>query len=205
MARVGGRNTWIAVPAGLACVAVTASLVWLSLPMIPVTVAWAGEMLRNATTPQVEPSPGDTPARRAVAGESLDCRALYSDALWNELTWTGRSILDQSFDPPATAVTSLTEVVAPDVILTCAWTNSDGGMVVSTLAVVAADAPGLAEAALRGQGFSCAVGDTGLRCTGTQGDTVESHVFSEGLWLSSTERTWHPDDYAARLEQQVFG
>ena len=50
MARVAGRNSWIAVPAGLVCAAVVGTLVWLSLPMVPVTVAWAGDMLRNAST-----------------------------------------------------------------------------------------------------------------------------------------------------------
>ena len=205
MARLGGRNSWIAVPAGLACAAIVAGLVWLSMPMVPVTVAWAGDMLRNATAPRAEPTPGDTPARRAATGGALDCRAIYSDALWNELTWTGRTLLDQSFDPSATAVVSLTEVLAPQVRLTCAWTTDDRGSVVSTLAVIAADGPGLAEAALRGQGFSCSTGDHGLHCARSEGSTLETHVLRDGLWLSSVERTWHPDDYAARLEREVFG
>ncbi|WP_127474067.1 hypothetical protein [Microbacterium sulfonylureivorans] len=205
MARVGGRNSWIAVPTGVACAAIVAGLVWLSMPMVPVTVAWAGDMLRNATTPKPEPSPGDTPARRAAAGAALDCRAIYTDALWNEMTWTGRTILDQSYDPPATAVTSLIEVLVPDVRLTCGWTAGDRGNVVSTLAVVASDASDIAEAALRGQGFSCAPGDAGLRCTRAEGDALETHLFRDGLWLCSVESTWHPDDYAARLERGVFG
>ena len=55
MARVGGRNSWIAVPVGLGCAAIVGALVWLSLPMVPVTVAWAGDMLRNATSPRPQP------------------------------------------------------------------------------------------------------------------------------------------------------
>ena len=78
-------------------------------------------------------------------------------------------------------------------------------MVVSTLAVVAADAPGLADAALRGQGFACTAGEEGLHCSRSEGATLETHVVRAGLWLSSVERTWHPDDYAARVERQVFG
>lgn len=205
MARTGGRNSWIAVPAGLICAAIVAALVWLSLPMVPVTVAWAGEMLRNATTPRPQVQAADTPAGRAAAGRELDCRALYSDSLWNELTWTGRTILDQTTDPPPTSVTSLTEVLRPDVRLTCAWTDADGGEVITTLAVVGADGASIAEAALRGQGFSCAIGDPGLHCTSSQGDMVETQVFRDGLWLSSVERSWLPDDYGSRLERQVFG
>jgi hypothetical protein len=205
VARVGGRNAWIAVPAGLACAAVVAGLVWLSMPMVPVTVAWAGDMLRNATTPEADPSPGDTPARRAATGIALDCRAIYTDALWNELTWTGGAILDQSFDAPATTVTALTEVLAPEVRLTCAWTTDDGASVASTLAVVGVDGPTLAEAALRGQGFACAIGETGLRCTRADGDAVETHVFRDGLWLANAERSWHPEGYASGVEREVFG
>lgn len=205
MARVGGRNSLIAVPAGLACAAIVAGLVWLSLPMVPVSLAWAGDMLRNATAPEPVPSPVDTPASRAVAGAELDCRALYSDGLWNELTWGRRGILDQSFEPPATAVPSLVDVLAPEVRLTCVWTAADGGTIATTLAAVPADAPGIAEAALRGQGFACEVSDAVLRCTRTDGDSGEAHVLRDGLWLSSVERTWHPDGYAVRLERQVFG
>ena len=205
MARVGGRNTWIAVPAGIACAAVVAALVWLSLPMVPVTLAWAGDMLRNATTPAAERSPGDTPAGRAAAGEPVDCRAMYSDSLWNEVMWTGRTILDQSLDPPPTSVTALAEVVDADVRATCLWTASDGLTVVSTLAAVGDGAPAIAEAALRGQGLACAVDDSALHCTGTVGDAIETHVFRDGFWLVSVETTWRPEDYAARLERHVFG
>ncbi|MHC2999818.1 hypothetical protein [Microbacterium sp. HJ5] len=206
MARVGGRNTWIAVPAGLACAAIVGGLVWLSLPMVPVTVAWAGEMLRNATAPPPPTSLADTPAMRIAAGEGLDCRQIYSDALWNEMTWTGRTILDQGADTPPSAVMSLTEVLAPDVRLTCAWTDDDGDTVVSTVALVDADAAVLAEAALRGQAFACATDEDGLRCTGSpSGGSTETHVLRGGLWLVTAETGWHPEEYAPRLEREVFG
>jgi hypothetical protein len=205
MARVGGRNSLIAVPAGIVCAAVVAALVWLSIPMMPVTVAWAGDMLRNATSPRPAPSAGDTAARHALAGESVDCRALYSASLWNEMTWQGRTILDQSTDPPPTEVPALSEVLAPDVRVSCAWTDQDGRVVASTLAAIAPDATGLGEAALRGQGFSCASGDGIVRCTRSQGGVVEAHVLRDGLWLASLERSWHPDGYGARLERSVFG
>lgn len=205
MARVGGRNSWIAVPAGLICLAIVAALVWLSLPMVPVTVAWAGDMLRNATAPRPAAADSDTPARRASDGAALDCRALYSNSLWNELTWQGRTILDQALDAPISDVPALVDVLAPDVRLSCAWTAKDGGTVSTTISAVAADAPGLAEAALRGQGFTCAVADSVLRCTREQGDTIEDHVLRDGLWIATIERSWHPEDYSARLERTVFG
>lgn len=205
MARVSGRNSWIAVPAGLVCAVIVAALVWLSLPMVPVTVAWAGEMLRNATKPAPAPSAGDTAARHALAGDVVDCRALYSNSLWNEMTWQGRTILDQTFDAPPTEVPSLGDVLGPDVRVSCAWTDREGRGVISTLSVIPADAVGLGEAALRGQGFACAAGEGIVRCARTQGEIIETHVLREGLWLATVERSWHPEDYGARLERSVFG
>lgn len=205
MARVGGRNSVIAVPVGVICVAIVAALVWLSLPMVPVTVAWAGDMLRNATKPPSATVVADTPAQRVASGASLDCRQMYSDSLWNELSWQGRTILDQALDPPPTEVASLIEVLAPQVRISCTWTGKDGTAVASTLAAVAPEAAGLAEAALRGQGFSCTSADGAVRCSRTQGEVIEEHVLRGGLWLASLERSWHPDGYGARLEKTVFG
>ncbi len=205
MARVGGRNSLIAVPAGLICAAIVGALVFLSLPMVPVTVAWAGEMLRNATTPRPAPTAGDVAAGRALAGEAVDCRALYSASLWNEMSWQGRTMLDQAFDAPPTEVPALAEVLVPQVRVSCAWTDREGRVVATTLAAIAPETTGLGEAALRGQGFACAAGDGALRCARTQGEVVESHVLRDGLWLATLERAWHPEDYAARLERSVFG
>ena len=75
----------------------------------------------------------------------------------------------------------------------------------STLSAVDETAPALAEAALRGQGFSCAMSDAGLHCAGRAGRETETHVFRDGLWLVSVETAWHPEDYGARVERQVFG
>ncbi|MFE7843849.1 hypothetical protein ACFUTX_01490 [Microbacterium sp. NPDC057407] len=205
MARVSGRNSFIAVPAGVICAAIVGALVWMSLPMVPVTVAWAGQMLRNATKPPAAAVAADTPAQRLADGDGLDCRQLYSDSLWNELTWQGRTLLDQSFDPPPTEVAALTEVLAPEVRISCRWTGRGEGAVATTVAAVAADAAGLAEAALRGQGFACTAADEVVRCSRTQGDVLEEHVIRGGLWLASVERAWHPEAYAARLEKTVFG
>ena len=205
MARIGGRNSWIAVPAGMVCTAIVVALVWLALPMVPPSVAWAGDTLRRATAPEVAVEPTHTPSLRILAGESLDCRSIYTDSLWNELTWQGTALLDQSFDPPATAVTTLTEVLAPDVRLTCSWQIDGASAMVTTLALVGDDAPALAEAALLGQGFACSAEDGAVRCSRELDGVAEAQVVREGLWMSSVERGWHPEDFSARVEAQIWG
>ena len=205
MARIGGRNSWIAVPAGLVCAGVVVTLVWLSLPMVPVAVAWVGDTLRSATTPQPSATPVETPAQRAAQDGSLDCRTLYPDELWNELTWHAGSLLNQTSDPPATTVTALADALGPSVSVTCDWRLDSGGGIVTTLARVAPDAQTIAEAALRGQGFDCAVADAALECVRTQGAVREEHTVREDLWLSSVESSWHPETYGGRLAAHVWG
>ncbi|WP_164861810.1 hypothetical protein [Microbacterium sp. CPCC 204701] len=204
MARIGGRNSWIAVPAGLLCAAVVAGLAYLALPMVPVTVTWIGDTLRRATTPQPAPAPEESIARQAADGAQVDCRGLYPDDLWNELTWRAGSRLDQSAAPPVTQAAAFTDAVTPDVVVTCEWRSADGG-IVTTLSRVDADAGAFAEAALGGQGFSCASTDTGLVCTRTDGGVLEEHTLRDGLWIASAQTRWHPDEYGARLGRNVFG
>jgi hypothetical protein len=204
MARVGGRSTWIAVPAGTACAAVVATLVYLSLPMVPVTGAWVAMMAQtaftNLTTP-VSASSGEP----APAADAADCRDLYPDGLWAELTWKADVRLAQSTAPPATSVTTLVEALAPTVRLTCVWTYSGAGSIATTLATVSPEAAALAEAALRGQGFACAADDGGLRCSRITGDVLEEHEVRGELWLSSVETGWQPDDYSSRLASNLWG
>ncbi|MDW4573849.1 hypothetical protein R8Z57_13795 [Microbacterium sp. M3] len=204
MARIGGRNSWIAVPAGLVCAGVVGALVWLALPMVPVTVAWVGDTLRSATAPQPGVTAAPTPAQAAVEGAPVDCRTIYPDDLWNELTWQPGSLLNQSAAPPATSATSFRDAAAPDVIVTCTWL-SDAGGIVSTLSKVAGDASSIAEAALSGEGFACAAADGGLVCTRTVGAVREDHTFREGLWLASVETDWQPEDFGPRLDRGVWG
>ena len=45
----------------------------------------------------------------------MDCRALYPDRLWAELTWTPDVLLSQSLAPPAGEDTSLIDALAPAV------------------------------------------------------------------------------------------
>jgi len=203
MARVGGRNSWIAVPAGVVCAAVVASLTFLALPMVPVTVTWIGDTLRRATTAQPAPVPEASIAQLAVDGAPLDCRGIYPDDLWNELTWRGGSRLAQSVAPPATGATSFTDAVTPDVVVTCDWQAADG-RIVTTLSRVGADAGPIAQASLAGQGFACTASDDSVTCARTEGGVREEHVVRDGLWLASVETAWHPEDYGARLERNVF-
>lgn len=205
MARVGGRNSWIAWPAGLLCAGVVGTLAWLAQPMLPVSVTWVGDMLRAATAP-VPPVPVvESVAARAIAPGDIDCRALYPDGLWAELTWTPDVLLSQDTAPPPTAVTTLTDALAPSVRLTCHWRTDEGRTIVSTLAGVAADAGPIADASLRGQGFTCVTDADAVVCTRTTGDVIEENTIRGGLWLSSVERAWHPEAYGARLAAHVWG
>ena len=126
MSRIGGRNAWIAVPAGMLCAAVVGTLVWLSLPMLTVTIAWVGDTLRSARAPQPSATPRQTPAQTAAEGVAIDCRTLYADDLWNELMWRPGSLLGQSQAPPATTATSFAYAAAPEVLVTCTWRFDTG-------------------------------------------------------------------------------
>ena len=203
MARVGGRNSWIAVPAGVVCAAVLGMLVWLSLPMIPVAIAWVGDTLRDATAPRPVATPALTPAQEAAGGAGVDCRTLYSDDLWNELTWRPGSLLNQSGAAPATAATAFADAASPEVLVTCTW-RFDSGEIATTLSRIDPEAASVAEAALAGDGFACRAGEQ-LTCTRVLGAVLEEHTLRDGLWLVSVESRWHPEDYGPRLDRTVWG
>ncbi|WP_426323864.1 hypothetical protein [Microbacterium sp. E-13] len=204
MARIGGRNSWIAVPAGLLCAAVVGALLWLSLPMVPVTVAWVGDTLRSATAPHPRATPAQTPAQKAADGGAIDCRTLYADDLWNELTWHPGSLLSQSKTASTTAATAFADAAASEVLVTCTWTFA-AGSIVTTLSKVDADAGIMAEAALGSDGFACRSEAEGTVCTRTRGAVHEEHTLRGGLWLASVETQWRPEDYGARLDRTVWG
>ena len=50
MARIGGRNLWLAWPVGLVCAGVVGALAWLAAPALPATVGFVGDTLRSATS-----------------------------------------------------------------------------------------------------------------------------------------------------------
>jgi hypothetical protein len=204
MARIGGRNSWIAVPAGMLCAGVVGALVWLALPMVPVSIAWVGDTLRSATAPQPTPTPAPVPAQDAAAGRSVDCRSIYSDELWNELLWHPGSLLGQSLAAPTTDARAFADAATPEVAVTCVWRFADGG-IATTLSRVDADAQALAEPSLTSDGFACTSADGALDCTRMQGNVLEEHTLRDGLWLVSVETGWHPDEFGSRLARQVFG
>lgn len=203
MARTGGRSTWIAVPVTLVCFAIVGMLVWLALPMMPVAGAWVGDSLRGASErANRAPAP---PAARVIDFDTLDCRGIYPDALWAELTWTAGVVLRQDRTAPATAATTVTEALAPQVRVTCRWSRRQPGTIVTTLASVDPGVTPVAEAALASQGFRCARTETALNCDRDRGRVREEHTLRDGLWLSSVETRWRPERYGARLDAFVFG
>lgn len=205
MARIGGRNVWLAVPAGLICAAVVGVLGWLALPMVPVSVAWVGQMYHSATNlPRPEPAPPNVASIAAEPGE-IDCRTLYPDGLWAEMTWSREVLLSQTLSAPPTAVAGLTDALAPTVRVSCEWHTDGGKTIVSTLSNVAPDAAPIAEAAFRGAGFDCTTDGEALTCSSVSGDVREDHVLRGDLWLSSVESSWPIDDYASRLALRVWG
>jgi hypothetical protein len=195
----------IAWPAGLLCAAVVAALAWLAQPMLPVSVAWMGDLLRASTTPPVAAPAGESIATLATRPGDIDCRALYPDSLWAELTWTPKVLLSQGDSPPATAVTALNDALAPSVRITCHWRTEGGRSISSTLAEVPDDAGMIADASLRVQGFDCATDAGTVWCARAAGNVIEEHTIRGGLWLSSVETAWHPAAYGTRLATHVWG
>ncbi|MEU1971658.1 hypothetical protein ABZ477_08370 [Microbacterium sp. NPDC019599] len=204
MARIGGRNLWLAWPAGLFCAGVVAALVWLAIPAVPGTIAFVGDTLRAATS--APEAAGARPVAEAALDTTadIDCRDLYPGTLWLELAWSPQSLLSQNRNAPATEVTSLVDALQPSVRVTCAWRET-AGTISSTLSVVQTDAAPVADLALRGQGFACVAYGSGVACTRISGAVVEEHVVRDGLWLASVERSWHPEDYGTRLAAFVWG
>lgn len=211
MARTGGRNSWIAVPAGLACAVAVAGLGYLAAPAVPGVMAWAegtvqtatrqtGDLLRQADDPPA-PAPAGTLAR--VESEAdLDCRDLYSPELWAELVLYPRTLLLQDFTPPATTVEGLVEATAPQVRVTCRWRLYEGGAL-STTASLVGD-PAVAVAALQTAGFECGPEGEVLRCARTEGATREEHDFGGNVWLATTSSGELPAGYADRLVAGVW-
>lgn len=200
MARIGGRNSFIAVPVGLICAAVVGALVWFALPMGPVVVAWAGDTLRAGLSPDAG---GEEPVAQGAQAE--DCRGLYPDLVWTELTWTSGALLSQGALPPATSETALVDALTPTVRLSCSWIFDGNRAISTTLAVVPEGARTIAEMALRGQGFTCTTEGAALHCSRLKGDVFEEHTFQGDMWLASTEDGLHPEDYGIRLAQHVWG
>jgi hypothetical protein len=200
---IGGRSAWLAWPVGVACAGVVAALAYLAAPGIPTAVAFVGDLLRAGTSaPQAEA----TTAGANAAGKALsdDCRSLYPDGLWVEMSWTPHVILSQSTAAPATFAPTVADALSPRVRMTCDWRNDAGATVTTTLSSVDGAGSAIARAGLAAQGFSCEDSGDGVRCTRTKGGVVEDQVVRGGLWLVTVERGWTPDRYTDRLVQRLW-
>lgn len=196
MARVGGRNAFIAWVVGLGCAAVVVALAYLALPLLPATVDWVAQQAG-------EPSGAAGVDDELAPTEPTECRELYVDALWSALVWAPGSELAPSIDPPTTTATDVVEALGPEVRMTCSWT-SDNGEIHTTVAAVATDAGAIATSALPSLGFDCAGRDGRVRCTREDGDLVETIETGGGLWLSTSQTGWYPSDYTRRTADRVF-
>lgn len=203
MARVGGRNAAFAWIVGVGCVAVLGLLAVLAVPMLPASLSWLGNAVDR---------PGATSAPAVDAGDGTDgeaaappaeCRQLYDDALWAALRRTPEAILTPSLDQPDTTASALVSALQPQVAFTCLW-YSDLGTVSTTLATVPSDAGSIAAAALPANGFACTTEGERARCTRTDGELTETIEAGAGRWLSTSERSWHPEGYVARTAGRVW-
>jgi hypothetical protein len=200
MARVGGRSLWIAWPMGVICAGVVAALVWLAVPGVPGMVEFAGNMLRGATS---APSADGAGGASAAAEPASDCRSLYPDRLWADLTWTPDVLLSQSAAAPVTA-TALPAALAPVVHFTCTWRVSDAQRIATTVAGVAAGSTAIAEAALAADGFACTAAVDGVHCERERDGVREIHDIRGDVWLSSQLVGWEPEDYAGQTAARAF-
>ena len=197
MAKVGGRSAWIAWPALLFCAAVVLVLLWLAAPGVPGAISFVGDTLRSATTATAASAPDEADEA------ATDCRTLYPDRLWAELTWTPEVLLSQNGAAPA-ATTTLAQALAPTVRFTCTWTTEDGRSASTTLADVAAGSGPIASATLASEGFSCAEDGERLHCERTAGDVVEMHDLQGTAWLSTVLTNWQPEDYGGQTAARAF-
>lgn len=204
MARVPGRDNRIAIPFLVLCLGVVGMLVWLAIPGLPMLVGWAGGTAGGAVAALSTTATPHAVVADTVDIAAADCRELYPDDLWNELTWTADVVLTQSIAPPATALADLTAALAPSNARTCVWRNGDAGTVVTTFATVSADALGLAEAALRGQGFACETAEGALSCTADTAAGGEHQMLKGTLWVTTVDSSWYPEEYDARLARHLW-
>lgn len=200
MARVGGRNAFIAWVVGIGCAATLGALAFLAVPLLPASVSWFGGTVGGngeATAPVAGGSEADP------TGAPTECDQLYGEALWAALRFSDGAILTPSQDAPTTTATALVGALQPQVQLTCAW-NASAGTVSTTVATVATDAGAIAASALPASGFTCEAREERTRCSRTDGDLAETIEAGGGLWVSTSETGWHPAGLADRVADRVW-
>lgn len=196
MARVGGRNAFLAWVVGIGCAALLAALVFLAIPLLPVATTWIGNAAAGPTAKPDAAAPEPT-------GPPAECDQLYGEALWAALRWADGAVLTPSKDAPTTTAAALVDALQPQVQLTCSWIAA-AGTLTSTLATAPADAGSIAAAALPAVGFACEAVSDRTRCTRVDGELTETIETGGGLWLSSSETGWHPEAYASRVARAVW-
>lgn len=200
MARVGGRNAFIAWVVGIGCAAILGVLAFLAVPLLPASVSWVGNVVERPTS---QPAADDV-QETAPEGTIAECDQLYGEALWAALRFEDGAVLTPSTDAPTTTAAALVSALQPQVQLTCSWT-AEIGSVTTTLATVATDAGAIAASALPASGFTCEAIEDRTRCARTDGDLTETIEAGGGLWVSTSESAWHPAGYTARVADRVWG
>jgi len=201
VARVGGRNSVLAWIAGIFCAAVVGALVVLAVPAVPAAVTLVGETLRGA---DAIPSFARAGSDGTVATKTPECQAIYSDALWSQLTQRAGGDPVQDRSAPPTTVTSLSTALASTVRVTCAFTGVNTGRIVTSVSEVGPGAASVARAALEVAGFGCAPYGDGVRCSRTEDGVVEENVIRDGIWVCSVFEGWRPDRYIERIATRLW-
>ncbi len=202
---IGGRSGWIAWPVGVLCIGVVGGLVWLAAPGIPAAVQLVGDVLRSGSAQNDRPAATPRPIESIGTALTDDCRSLYPDGLWASLTWQQHVVLDQSQSAPQTSATTVRDALNPEVLMTCAWRDGKGGTVTTTLSRVDAATAAIAGSGFASSGFACTpMSAAGVRCTKTTGGTSEEEIVDGEMWLTTTEKDWHPDGYTDQLVRRLW-
>lgn len=201
MARIGGRNSAMAWVVGLGCAAVVATLTALAVPALPMGMQIVGDTLRAATS---APEAAGTEPPDLTTTSTPECRALYTEALWSDLTTRAGGDPVQDAAAPPTTVGSLTTALAPQVRVSCTFTGTNTGRIATTESEVSPGAAAIARATLETAGFICAPYGDGIRCEHDVEGGVEEHTVRDGIWLATSFSGWRPDHYTDRIAQQVW-
>lgn len=201
MARVGGRNAWIAWPAGLFCATVVVALVVLAAPGVPGAVSFIGDALRAATQ---APFAAGEDAEIVADAPAEDCRSLYTQPLWSAMVWSPKALLSQTHTAPVSTPEAVA-AAAPAVVVTCHWRGAAGTSISTTVSTIAPEAAGAVQATLSGQGFACEVAAADTHCVRSQAGVDEVHDLRGDRWVSSTLTGWHPDGYTDVVASRAFG
>jgi hypothetical protein len=192
LARTGGRKRVDRVAGGSAVRRGRGHLAWLAQPMLPVSVAWVGDMLR-AARPPAEILPVANPSPRAAprtGGHRLP-RALPRPLVGRAHLDPGRAAV-AGCGSAATAVTHAhrrADTVGADLLPLAHGRRAHdrldprrGG----------SDAGPIADASLRGQGFACDHPAPTRGVHAHRGRRLEEHTIPADSGSRASRAAWHP-------------